>query len=77
VRDEQPNSNKLSEVECVDCGELIPEKRLEAVGVPVCVYCMKDREANGRGTKRHRMTYRIQSHGEEIEAIEQFVIREE
>lgn len=70
-----PNSEGLSDVECDDCGDLIPLKRLRVVNVPVCVDCMEDREARGQGTKRHRMDYQVRTHGEDIESIEHFIVR--
>lgn len=74
---QSPDSAELSDIECEDCGDLIPLKRVVAVQATTCVPCMEDREADGRGTKRHRMDYKITTHGDDIEAIDQFIVRED
>jgi hypothetical protein len=68
---------ELSDVECEDCGDMIPLKRTRVVKVPVCLECMEDREAKGLGTKPHRMDYQIHTHGDDIESIETFIVRDE
>lgn len=70
-------AEELSDVECEDCGDLIPLKRTKVVRVPVCVGCMEDREARGRGTKRHKMDYHVNTHGDDIESIDTFIVRDE
>lgn len=72
-----PVFGELSDIECEDCGDQIPWKRIQAVRVHVCVGCMEDREARGQGTKRHRMDYHVQTHGDDIESIDTFIIRKE
>ena len=74
---QSPDSAELSDIECEDCGDLIPLKRVKEIGATTCVQCMEEREAEGRGTKRHRMDYKITTHGDDIETIDQFIVRED
>lgn len=68
---------ELSNVECEECGDLIPVKRLKLVATPVCVGCMEDLEARGQGTQRHRMNYHVTSRGDEVELVEVAIIRKD
>jgi hypothetical protein len=57
---ETPNpslTEKLSNVECIECGERIPLKRIQVVKTEYCVFCAQDLEREGLGIKRHRIEY--------------------
>ena len=65
---------ELSDIECEDCGDPVPLKRIKLVNTKVCVGCMEIREKSGQ-SKRHRMGYHIQTRGEELESIDTFIVR--
>lgn len=72
-------SEQLSEhstVTCDECGDPIPWKRIKAIPTAkTCVGCMEDLEAAGLGTKKHKISYHIQIHGDDIESIETEIVR--
>lgn len=68
---------ELSDIPCEDCDDYIPLKRVRALpGVTTCVGCMEDREDRGTGTRKHRMDYNVKTHGDDIESIETFIVRD-
>lgn len=69
---------EYSDVECSECGDLIPAKRMAVLPhTQTCVGCMEDLEAQGLGTKKHHMTYNVTIKGDDIDSIETTIVRQE
>jgi RNA polymerase-binding transcription factor DksA len=66
-----------SGVECEMCGIDVHPKRLQLINKAICVGCMEELEAEGRGTQKHQMTFQVHTHGDEIESIETTIVRKE
>lgn len=66
---------EYSNVECEECGDPIPWKRLKVVNTKVCLGCMEELESKGKGTQRHKMAFDVKIHCGELEAINTSILR--
>lgn len=71
------NGRQKSGVECEMCGIDVHPKRLELIKKAICVGCMEELEAEGRGTQKHKMSFNVVTHGDDIEFIDTAIMRKE
>ena len=68
-------NKKLVEQECADCGEVISIERLRLVPkTETCIECQEHREKRGN-FQRHRMVVTYNVRCEEIESVDETLVR--